>query len=74
TFENPNCDEAKQLEKQLNHYKLQEDRLIVFEDEENLMAKDIKKYIHSCDICQYNKGSTQAPAELLQLLEIPTQP
>ncbi|CAG8801254.1 20074_t:CDS:2, partial [Cetraspora pellucida] len=37
------------------------------------IAKDTKKYICSCDSCQCNKGSTQAPAGLLQLLEIPAQ-
>ncbi|CAG8767401.1 4393_t:CDS:1, partial [Cetraspora pellucida] len=115
-LEDPSCDKAKRLGKQLNRYKLRKNRIITFEDKENPrlwltkksktrmlllkeqhdisghfgfektyeglrryyywknIAKDTKKYICSCDSCQRNKGSTQAPAGLLQPLEIPAQP
>src|SRR6185295_3717296 len=35
------------------------------------MGKDIKNYVTSCDSCQRNKASNQAPAGLLQPLDIP---
>jgi Chromo (CHRromatin Organisation MOdifier) domain/Integrase zinc binding domain len=35
------------------------------------MAKDIKRFIKSCDACQRNKSSNQLPAGLLQPLPIP---
>ena len=38
------------------------------------MQEDIKKYIISCESCQRNKPSQQAPAGLLQPLPIPDSP
>src|SRR5271170_2337924 len=35
------------------------------------MAKDIKRYISSCDTCQRNKGNNEQPVGLLQPLETP---
>jgi hypothetical protein len=37
------------------------------------MFTDIKNYIKSCDLCQRNKSSNQAPAGLLQPLPIPAK-
>jgi hypothetical protein len=37
------------------------------------MIKEIKNYVSSCDLCQCNKSTNQAPAGLLQLLPIPTK-
>ena len=38
------------------------------------MQEEIKKYVSSCDSCQKNKPSHQAPAGLLQPLPIPDRP
>ena len=37
------------------------------------MAKEVKKFVTSCDECQRNKSSNQQPAGLLQPLEIPAE-
>src|SRR5256885_12978897 len=37
------------------------------------MAKEVKKFVTSCDECQHNKSSNQQPAGLLQPLEIPAE-
>lgn len=37
------------------------------------MARTIRDYIHSCDVCQRTKSDHRAPAGLLQPLPIPTQ-
>ncbi|XP_047313756.1 uncharacterized protein LOC124917348 [Impatiens glandulifera] len=37
------------------------------------MTRDVREYIRSCDVCQRNKGETQAPKGLLQPLPIPNK-
>ncbi|CAG8716859.1 1369_t:CDS:2, partial [Cetraspora pellucida] len=51
-LEDPSCDEVKRLGKQLNHYKLCENGIIIFEDKENPWLCLTKKSKTRIDIAQ----------------------
>ena len=36
------------------------------------MSKDVRKFVLTCNLCQYNKSSNQQPASLLKTLTTPT--